>query len=55
MFIAGMALLLLTLFILIPLSIPVHLILKLLGRRGFVYWHGDTFDYTVSGDGFRKA
>lgn len=50
----GILCLVLVFAIVIPLSIPVHFILKLCHRRGFVKLEGNSFSYDVGLDGFRK-
>jgi hypothetical protein len=57
MVILGLILIALTFLVFIPLSIPVHFLLKLCGRRGFVKWDAThtNFSYEIGRDGFRRA
>jgi len=41
--------------VLLPLSLPLHLVLRLLGRRGFIGVEGGRVRYAVERQGFREA
>ena len=41
--------------VLLPLSFPLHLMLRLLGRRGFIEVEWGRVRYAVERQGFRKA
>jgi len=44
-----------TICILIPLSLPTHLLLKLFGRQGFVKHNTDgTIEYLINKEGFYR-
>lgn len=51
----GMLLAFTVLLIIIPLSIPLHLLLVAFGRRGFAENEDGSIKYNISGNGFRKA
>lgn len=47
---------LLLVFVLLPVLLPLHFLLKACGRRGFATENeGGTVNYVISGAGFRKA
>lgn len=41
--------------VLLPLTFPLHLVLRLLGRRGFIEVKGGRVRYAVERQGFREA
>jgi hypothetical protein len=56
MVLLGVVLMIISLFIIIPLSIPVHFLLRVCGRAGFTDHHSDgTFSYNVTTAGFHKS
>jgi hypothetical protein len=41
--------------VLVPLSLPLHLVLRMLGRKGFIEVQSGRMRFAVEREGFRKA
>jgi hypothetical protein len=51
----GMVFVIVFFVIVMPLSYPFHLLLRVFGRKGFVEWDGRNFSYNIGKEGFKRA